>query len=105
MSILNAVWPRARQYAPALFMAALLGFAMTEPAFAAGGLGNIENVLKNIVDTLTGNVARLIATIAVILVGLAWMFNMVDLRAAAMVVLGIAIVFGAAEIVSMMTGG
>lgn len=75
---------------------------MTEPA-AAQALGNVENVLQNIVDSLTGNVARLIATVAVILVGLAWMFNLVDLRAAGMVVLGIAIVFGSAEIVNLLT--
>ena len=76
---------------------------MIEPAFAQA-LGGVENVLQNIVDTLTGNVARLIAIVAVIVVGLAWMFNMVDLKAAGMVVLGIAIVFGAAEIVTMLTG-
>ena len=84
-------------------MAILVSILMIEPAFAQA-LGGVENVLQNIVDTLTGNVARLIAIVAVIVVGLAWMFNMVDLKAAGMVVLGIAIVFGAAEIVTMLTG-
>ena len=84
-------------------MAILVSILMIEPAFAQA-LGGVENVLQNIVDTLTGNVARLIAIVAVIVVGLAWMFNMVDLKAAGMVVLGIAVVFGAAEIVTMLTG-
>ena len=54
---------------------------------------------------LTGNVARLLATLAVIIVGIAWMFGYLDLRKAAYVVLGVAIVFGASEIVSTLTGG
>jgi type IV secretion system protein VirB2 len=66
---------------------------------------NIEGVLQNIVTMLTGNVARLLATLAVIIVGIAWMFGYLDRRKAAYVVLGVAIVFGASEIVSTLTGG
>jgi type IV secretion system protein VirB2 len=54
---------------------------------------------------LTGNVARLLAIIAVIIVGIAWMFGYLDLRKAAFVVLGIGIIFGATEIVNMISGG
>jgi hypothetical protein len=54
---------------------------------------------------LTGNVARLLATLAVIIVGIAWMFGYLDLRKAAYVVLGVAITFGASEVVSTLTGG
>ncbi|OYY32555.1 MAG: hypothetical protein B7Y57_30180 [Rhodospirillales bacterium 35-66-84] len=54
---------------------------------------------------LTGNVAKLLATIAVIVVGIAWMFGYLDLRKAAYVVLGIGIIFGAAELVSTISGG
>ena len=53
---------------------------------------------------LTGNVAKLLATLAVIITGVAWMFGHLDLRRAAWVVLGVAIVFGAAEIVNTLTG-
>ena len=42
--------------------------------------------------------------VAVIVVGIAWMFGYLDLRKAAYVVLGVAIVFGASEIVSTLTG-
>jgi len=80
-------------------MALVMGLAMAEPAAAA----TIESVLQAAVDTLQGPAARLCAIIAVVLVGLAWMFGMVDLRKAAYVVVGIAIVFGAAEVVDTLT--
>ncbi len=83
--------------------ATVMTVAMIEPAFAQATAG-IESVLQNIVDMLTGNVAKLLAIIAVILVGIAWMFGYLDLRKAAYVVLGVAIIFGASEIVTMLTG-
>ncbi|MDQ8727537.1 TrbC/VirB2 family protein [Bradyrhizobium sp. LHD-71] len=84
-------------------IALVLGVGFAEPALAQ--TANIEGVLQNIVDMLTGNVARLLATLAVIIVGIAWMFGYLDLRKAAYVVLGVAIVFGASEVVSTLTGG
>ena len=80
----------------------LFSLTLAEPAFAQSA--NLEGVLQNIVDMLTGNVARLLAILAVIVTGIAWMFGYLDLRRAAYVVLGIAIVFGASEIVSTITG-
>ena len=92
------------KYSAALFcMGAVLSIALVEPALAQ--TANIEGVLQNIVNMLTGNVARLLATIAVIIVGIAWMFGYLDLRKAAYVVLGFAITFGASEVVSTLTGG
>jgi type IV secretory pathway VirB2 component (pilin) len=82
--------------------AAILSVAPVEPA--AAQTANIQGVLQNIVTMLTGEVARLLATIAVIITGLAWMFGYLDLRKAAYVVLGVAIVFSASEIVGMLTG-
>lgn len=72
------------------------------PAFASA---NVEGLLQNVVDMLTGNTARLLAILAVVVVGILWMFGLFDLRRAAIVVLGIVVVFGAAEIVSLITGG
>ena len=86
-----------------VFTAALVTLILVEPA-SAQSLGGIERVLQNIVDTLTGNVAKLLATIAVIITGLAWMFGYLDLRRAGFVILGVAILFGASEIVSTLTG-
>jgi type IV secretion system protein VirB2 len=83
-------------------MAAALSLAMIEPA--AAQTAGIETVLQNIVDMLTGGVARLIAIIAVIGVGIAWMMGMIDFRKAGFVCLGIGIVFGAPQLVSMLSG-
>lgn len=91
---------RIRPYAA---MAAVFSLTFVEPSFAQAG--GIESVLQNIVNMLTGNVARLLAIIAVIIVGIAWMFGYLDLRKAAFVVLGIGIIFGATEIVNMISGG
>ncbi len=83
-------------------IAGALTLTLVEPALAQ--TANIEGVLQKVVDMLTGEVARLLAIIAVIVVGIAWMFGYLDLRKAAYVVLGVAIVFGASEIVSTLTG-
>src|SRR5690606_30046939 len=89
-----------------LFAAALIAGAssllLVQPAFASA---NIEGLLQNVVDMLTGNTARLLAVLAVVVVGILWMFGLFDLRRAAIVVLGIIVVFGAAEIVNLITGG
>lgn len=75
---------------------------LVQPAFASA---NVEGLLQNVVDMLTGNTARLLAVLAVVVVGILWMFGLFDLRRAAIVVLGIVVVFGAAEIVNLITGG
>ncbi|UXS43080.1 Type IV secretory pathway AvhB2 protein (plasmid) [Agrobacterium tumefaciens] len=92
---------RIRPFATIAMMATVFSLAMVEPSSAQG----IENVLQNIVNMLQGNVARLLAIIAVIIVGIAWMFGYLDLRKAAFVVLGIGIIFGATELVNMISGG
>jgi type IV secretory pathway VirB2 component (pilin) len=93
----------SRKPAALLCMGIVLSVGLAEPALAQ--TANIEGVLQNIVTMLTGNVARLLATLAVIIVGIAWMFGYLDLRKAAYVVLGVAITFGASEVVSTLTGG
>ena len=91
-----------RRTAALVLMAAVLAITWAEPA--AAQQATVEKVLQNIVTMLTGNVAKLLATLAVIITGVAWMFGHLDLRRAAWVVLGVAIVFGAAEIVNTLTG-
>ncbi|MEK1851476.1 MAG: TrbC/VirB2 family protein [Phyllobacterium sp.] len=94
---------RIRAFAAIALLAGILAFGMSGSALAQSA-GGIENVLQNIVDLLTGNVARLLAIIATIIVGIAWMFGYLDLRKAAFVVLGIGIIFGATEIVNTIAG-
>lgn len=93
---------RRRRWAAGAALACAASLAAASPAFAAA---NVEGLLQNVVDLLTGNTARLLAVLAVVVVGVLWMFGLFDLRRAAIVVLGIVVVFGAAEIVNLITGG
>jgi type IV secretory pathway VirB2 component (pilin) len=93
----------SRRHAIVLGLVAItLTIAFAEPASAQ--TANVEKVLQNIVDALTGNIAKLLATLAVIITGLAWMFGYLDLRRAGFVIMGVAILFGASEIVGTLTG-
>ena len=93
----------SHRHAVLLGLAALaLTIVFIEPALAQ--TANVEKVLQNIVDALTGNIAKLLATLAVIITGLAWMFGYLDLRRAGFVIMGVAILFGASEIVGTLTG-
>lgn len=93
--------PLRRRLPLCLSLAGALTLASAGPALAAT---NLEGLLQNVVDMLTGNTARLLAILAVVVVGILWMFGLFDLRRAAIVVLGIIVVFGAAEIVNLITG-
>lgn len=93
---------RARRVCATGAIAAAATLILVQPAFASA---NVEGLLQNVVDMLTGNTARLLAVLAVVVVGILWMFGLFDLRRAAIVVLGIVVVFGAAEIVNLITGG
>lgn len=94
--------PRFRRLAAVSGVALIAGLGLATPALASA---NVEGLLQNVVDMLTGNTARLLAILAVVIVGILWMFGLFDLRRAAIVVLGIVVVFGAAEIVNLITGG
>ncbi|MBY5770085.1 Type IV secretory pathway AvhB2 protein [Rhizobium leguminosarum bv. viciae] len=87
--------------APAL-MAVVIVVSLAEPAFAQAA--GVETVLQNIVDMLTGNIARLLAVIAVIIICIAWMFGYMDLRRAGFWIIGIGGIFGATELVNTIVG-
>ncbi|MBB3643879.1 type IV secretion system protein VirB2 [Rhizobium sp. BK619] len=59
-----------RPVAARALMAVALAACLAEPAFAQAA--GVETVLQNIVDMLTGNIARLLAVIAVIIICIAW---------------------------------
>jgi len=94
-----------RRYAVLSLLAGLLSLALVEPALAQTAGNNVEGFLQNIVDLLTGNIARLIAIIAVVLLGFSVMFGLLDIRRAGVVILGIVVVFSAAWVVGRITGG
>jgi type IV secretion system protein VirB2 len=84
-------------------MAASIVVMLVEPAFAQAA--GIETVLQNIVTMLTGNIAKLLAVIAVIVICIAWMFGYMDLRRAGFWIIGIGGIFGATELVNTIVGG
>ncbi len=92
-----------RPLAASALMAAAIVACLVEPAFAQAA--GVETVLQNIVTMLTGNIARLLATIAVIIICIAWMFGYMDLRRAGFWIIGIGGIFGATELVNTIVGG
>ncbi|MCI2400890.1 TrbC/VirB2 family protein [Aliiroseovarius subalbicans] len=90
-----------------LFIAALaVCLFAAEPALAQSiDLSPIQSLLQGIVDALTGPLGIVIATLAVIGVFLSWFFNIIDLRQALWVLVGIAGVAAAPTIVAAVWGG
>lgn len=93
---------RIRPFAASTAMALVLVATLVEPAFAQAA--GIETILQNVVDLLQGNIFRLFATIAVILIALAWMFGYMDLRRAGYWIVGIGVIAGSSELVSTIIG-
>lgn len=91
----------ARRVAAVAFGVTVFSLGLVEPAAAQ----NVEGLLQNVLDFFTGNTARLLAVLAVVLLGILAMFGMFDFRRMAIVVMGIVVVFGSAEIVDLLTGG
>ncbi|MCW1751987.1 TrbC/VirB2 family protein [Rhizobium acaciae] len=91
-----------RPVAVSLLMAVAIVACLVEPAFAQAA--GVETVLQNIVTMLTGNIAKLLAVIAVIIICIAWMFGYMDLRRAGFWIIGIGGIFGATELVNTIVG-
>lgn len=87
-------------------LAVLISLAAAGPALAqSSGVGSqIGSFIQNIVDLLNSSVIRGLATIAVILTGIVWMFGHIDMRRAGTVVVGIIVIFSAAAIVDLIVG-
>ncbi|WP_375657485.1 MULTISPECIES: TrbC/VirB2 family protein [unclassified Bartonella] len=92
-----------KKWLTAALMLFIAFIALSEPAFAAGDFGKVDDALKKIIEALTGNIAKSIATIAVAGIGLAWIAGYVEMRKAFFVCVGIGIVMGASQIVSMLS--
>jgi type IV secretory pathway VirB2 component (pilin) len=77
------------------------------PAFAqtTGVGGNLGSFLQNIIDIMNSTIVRLVAILAVIVTGFAWLSGHFDLRRAMTVIAGIVVAFGASTIVGVITGG
>lgn len=88
-----------RRFFALAFATMVFSVALVEPAFAQ----NPEGLLQNVLDLLTGNTARLLAVIAVVLLGISAIFGIFDWRKVGMIVFGIVVIFGAAEIVDLIS--
>ena len=93
------------RYLPVLITCLLAGavFAGVAEAAPFGGFGGgspFQRALQTVVDILTGTPARLTAIIAVAAFGYSMYTGHVSLRWGISIILGISIIFGAAEIVN-----
>ncbi|WP_372784666.1 TrbC/VirB2 family protein [Phenylobacterium sp.] len=93
----------ASRVALAITLLAAASPALAQTTSAVGG--NLTTFLQNIVDLMNSGVVRLIAILAVIGCAAGWMFGRLDLHRAATVVMSIIVIFGAATIVDVITGG
>ncbi|AQX31580.1 TrbC/VirB2 family protein [Bartonella schoenbuchensis] len=82
-----------------LFIAFII---LSDPALAQG-FGQVESALDKIVNAMTGTIAKSIATIAVAGTGIAWIAGYIEMRKAFFVCVGISIIFGASQIVGMLS--
>ncbi|MCA1288403.1 TrbC/VirB2 family protein [Salipiger bermudensis] len=74
---------------------------LAEPAMAQSiDLSPIQSLLQGIVDALTGPLGVVLATLAVLGVFISWFMNIIDLRQALWVLVGIAGVAAAPTIVA-----
>lgn len=83
-------------------VAVILAF---EPSIAAATTSNIETAAATILTAITGPLGRTVATIAVVVLGMMAMFGKLAWDMAIKVILGIAIMFGAASVVDWISGG
>jgi type IV secretion system protein VirB2 len=83
----------------------LLGMAFSpEVAYAQALFDSGTNFLTALQDLLTNTWARIIAIIAVVFLGFAWMFGRISWQIAASVIGGIILIFGAPAIVDGISG-
>jgi type IV secretion system protein VirB2 len=88
-----------------LFIIALIGIALTpETAHAQALFDSGTNFLTALQDLLTNTWARIIAIIAVVFLGFAWMFGRISWQIAASVIGGVILIFGAPAIVDSISG-
>lgn len=91
---------RTFQRASLFFLIALM---IAEPAFAQGGTP-FESILQYIVNTLTGNMARIAAVLAIAVLGYLAFVGYLTWTWAFRIIIGIVLIFGAATIADLLIG-
>ena len=84
----------------AVALAGAAGLVMSAPGLAFA-YAPWETALQTVVNYMTGSTAHLLAILAVAAVGTAMLAGHMSIRTALSVILGIAVVFGAATIVGI----
>lgn len=89
-----------------VLVSAVVCLVAFEPSLAmAGDPGDgLTNAANKILGLLTGTLGKAVATIALVVMGLMAMFGKLEWERAFKVILGIAIVFGAASIIKLIGG-
>jgi len=82
------------------WVVALILLMFCEPSYAQA-FGKIDTALQTLVNFMTGNTGRLLGILGVAGLGVAAWFGRLSYWRAGEIILGIAIVFGAAEIVDL----
>ena len=78
-----------------------VAFSLAVPDSAA--VGDAEAIDK-IIEYINSRVARSLAILAVMLLGMGWWFGQIDWKRAGGIIFGVGVVFGAAEFVDMIRG-
>ncbi|MCL6230298.1 TrbC/VirB2 family protein [Bartonella bilalgolemii] len=97
-----AILDTQKKWFATVFMLFITIITLIDPAFAQG-FGKVESALDKIVTALTGSLAKSIAVIAVAGMGIAWIAGYIEMRRAFFVCIGIGIIFGAQQIVAMLS--
>lgn len=94
------------QRVAAFALAAAVLTVAADPAFAqsAGGQGDITTFLQNLVNIITGTAGKLIAVLAICIVGVGALMGALSMRAAGGVILGVLLIFSSAWIVNQIIG-
>lgn len=103
---MNMIEWRDRMWSMMLcFCAVYVVMLVPESALAAGTNTEMGKVLCNVVKWFTGNAGQGIATLAIIVVGLGALMGKVSWGMAIIVGIGVAVIFGAPQIVSQLGTG
>ncbi len=85
-----------------IYLVGLIFLLAPDLVFASGDVSTITTALQGIIDILTGTSAKLLATLAIAGTGYLWLSGRLSLKHAAMIGLGIGIIFGAPQIAALL---
>ena len=84
-----------------LALVAHVAFALAVPDAASAG---VAEAIDKIIEYINSRVARSLAILAVMLLGMGWWFGQIDWKRAGGIIFGVGVVFDAAEFVDMIRG-